>query len=336
MYYNLRYSESDDNNLDSTENTDDILSYLLRYNTLEIIYDDYYINVTYHTEFNTIDKFEKQTILNSNISINCSYYNNQGEFISENKSIADNIFNNYLKELKINFNFQNNRFKISIKDIINNKQINNENKNNIINILNYIIDISDDIFNDECKNLYNILQNIEQYIDKNDIVNQYLNNKNRLSIHKKDGYQNSKYCYYSIVDVFNSNFVLQIDNFTAEIRIMISDDIEFIKNNPHNYQNKWLKCYILKILHLRLLKNNIFKKLLTLESPNNKDDKGNDLYYIVYEREIYICQKLLILIKHYNTIQNDLINISNKDLTDLIKIYEEPTILNNIYTILFD
>jgi hypothetical protein len=336
MYYNLRYSESDDNNLDSTENTDDILSYLLRYNTLEIIYDDYYINVTYHTEFNTIDKFEKQTILNSNISINCSYYNNQGEFISENKSIADNIFNNYLKELKINFNFQNNRFKISIKDIINNKQINNENKNNIINILNYIIDISDDIFNDECKNLYNILQNIEQYIDKNDIVNQYLNNKNRLSIHKKDGYQNSKYFYYSIVQIFDSNFVLQIDNFTAEIRIMISDDIEFIKNNPHNYQNKWLKCYILKILHLRLLKNNIFKKLLTLESPNNKDDKGNDLYYIVYEREIYICQKLLILIKHYNTIQNDLINISNKDLTDLIKIYEEPTILNNIYTILFD
>lgn len=248
MNYNIKYSYSDLGNLDSNENTNYILLYLLRYNTINIVYDNYYINLTYQTEFNTINNFEKQTILNSNITINCLYYNNSNELIVDNKYIADNIFNNYLNELKINFIFQNNRFKIFIKDIINyiinNDKINNENRDNLINIINifnYIIDISDDIFNNECTNLFNILQKIEDYIlDDNDIVKQYLNNKNRLSIHKKDGYQNSKYCYYSIVDVFNSNFVLQIDNFTAEVRIMISDDINFIKNNPHNYQNKWL------------------------------------------------------------------------------------------------
>jgi hypothetical protein len=333
--YNIRYSKSENNRLDIA--TDNILLYLLRYNTLEIIYNNYYINVTYQTEFNTITNFKKQIILNSKIIINCLYYNNSDQLIVENKYIAVDKFKKYLEELKINFSLLDNRFNIFIKDIISNKQINNE--NNLINIFNYIIDISDDIFNDECKKLYTILQKIEDYIlDKHDIVKKYLNNKNRLSIHKKDGYQNSKYCYYSIKKIFNSNFVLQIDNFTAEVRIMISDDINFIKNNPHNYQNKWLKCYILKILHLRLLKNELFNKFLTLLSFNNQDNNGNDLYYIVYDREIYICQKLLILIKHYDKIKNDLINISNQDLSDLIKIYEEPNsnLNSHIYTILFD
>ena len=60
----------------------------------------------------------------------------------------------------------------------------------------------------------------------------------------------------------------------------------------------------------------MFNKFLTLLSFNNQDNNGNDLYYIVYDREIYICQKLLILIKHY-----DKIKLSDDTEVEFNKVY---------------
>lgn len=331
--YKIKYNKKDKNY--------NILPNLLKYNEVTIQENDNYsIEIDYITSFTTITDFTKQTILDSNICINSSYFEFEPEkkINPDKKNIALVIVQNYLVNKRIPYIIKHNRVLITINNIINN--ITDENTTKIKNIFNYITNISDINFNHECTKLYTILQKIEDYIEeKDDNVKKYLNNKNRLSVHKRSGYVNGSTfpLQYSIVSIFDNNFVLQIDNYTAEVRIMISDDIDFIKTNPHNYQNKWLKCYILKILHLRLLKNELFNKFLTL-SFNNQDNNGNDLYYIVYDREIYICQKLLILIKHYDKIKNDLINISNQDLSDLIKIYEEPNsnLNSHIYTILFD